>query len=1316
MSENHNNEKIIPVIFLAFAGDLRNLPDEYNRIGGALRLAETMGWCEVVKEAFASIETIFNVFQDPRYRDRIAVFHYGGHADSWGLVLQDGAAHKEGLVPFLVRQQGLTVIFLNGCSTAQQARELTKAGIPAVIGTHSDIADKVAADLAVRFYQGITEGLTLEKAWQDAENFVKTNKKNYPDGYRRVHWEGKKEKEGDFPWGLYHDDKRPEILKWKISTGNTLQVLREGSQIYFKALRSDTGRFRHLRIADILLPGTENKWLDSHAQVDQTPGGMLTREVLPFLWKRVVKHAVIVGDGGMGKTVSLIHWWEKLLEPVEYSHEMTVPVFIALNEFNQVSEEKREGFILEMIRKHYGQDKVRSDQIEAMMKTPLQEGDEFIPSLVLLLDGFNEITVEKRQFLIELNRLVEQSIGIQIVMTSRYDMRGNFNWGHWSLVRLKELDEDKVAEYFQGKGLAIPNQERLRRLIQNPMMLTLYAATCEIRENHKDSPYCCFKDTVESAGELLWNFMEAQVAKLPERLGRDEGQVAYYRFLLKFFLPGLGYEMEKQGLFNFTNAQFLESLDRLCLRFEQDDFFDTYPQFDDYLDILPVGVAADKKAMRMRTARLRKIFCQELNMLVEEGQALGFLHQDFRDFFAAVHVLNEMEISLKKNDMPGVLKERPLDFFVRRFMGEIEGEHRCKPYLARGAGWKIDINKETRLHKIMDLCRGKFGNEVGDYTVWNIVTIWKEVRGELSGADLSGLDLSGISLNRVRCSRFYKDEKGDVVYLAAGFDGARVHEKDLLPQEYSLYVISAVYSPDGKKILSASWDNTIKEWDADKGQCLKTLVGHEDWVESAVYSPDGKKILSSSNDKTIKEWDAGTEECVKTLEGHSSGVVIALYSPNGEKILSASEDNTIKEWDADTGQCLKTLAGHDDWVNSAVYSPDGKKILSASHDQTIKEWDASTGECLKTLADHDDWVNSAVYSADGKKILSASEDKTIKEWEAATGKCVKTLEGHSSGVVIAVYSADGKKILSASYDNTIRQWDAGTGRCVKTLAGHSSYVYSAVYSPDGKKILSASDDQTIRQWDAGTGQCVGILAGQSHWVNSAMYSPDGKKILSASDDNTIKEWDVATGQCVKTLAGHTSTVWSALYSGDGKKILSASNDQTIKEWDAGTGECVKTLTGHSWGVRSAVYSADGKKILSASGDCTIKEWDAGTGECVGTLVGHTKKVEIAVYSADGGKIFSASRDNTIKEWDAAIGQCLKTHQKKDNPKILGFPNIGLRYSDNTIYVPTDSGKGERKLINVPGLFIQECSFQNLEKGSQWTEKGLKILKMYNALL
>lgn len=122
------------------------------------------------------------------------------------------------------------------------------------------------------------------------------------------------------------------------------------------------------------------------------------------------------------------------------------------------------------------------------------------------------------------------------------------------------------------------------------------------------------------------------------------------------------------------------------------------------------------------------------------------------------------------------------------------------------------------------------------------------------------------------------------------------------------------------------------------GHHTAILKGHFGRVTSASYSPDGRRIVSASGDKTVRIWDAETGAELKTLKGHTDMVYSASHSPDGKRIVSASSDETIRIWDAETGAELKTLKGHTGWVCSAVFSPDGRRIVSASVDGTVRIW------------------------------------------------------------------------------------------------------------------------------------------------------------------------------------------------------------------------------------------------------------------------------------------------------------------------------------------------------------------------------------------
>lgn len=213
-----------PVVFLAFANDkqndalyLRNLPVELHGLRQALQPAVRAGLCEVVERTAVTINDIFDVFQDPYYKDRIAIFHYGGHASGHNLVLEnlDGShshSHSEGLVPFFGRQKGLQLVFFNGCSTQLQAQALIEEGVTAVVGTATAIKDDIATDLSTRFYKGLAAGYTIHQSWEQSIDAVKTKTSTATTRGLKL----RRDQSTDFPWEM-HIRSGAEIVKdWNL--------------------------------------------------------------------------------------------------------------------------------------------------------------------------------------------------------------------------------------------------------------------------------------------------------------------------------------------------------------------------------------------------------------------------------------------------------------------------------------------------------------------------------------------------------------------------------------------------------------------------------------------------------------------------------------------------------------------------------------------------------------------------------------------------------------------------------------------------------------------------------------------------------------------------------------------------------------------------------------------------------------------------------------------------------------------------------------------------------------------------------------------
>ena len=110
------------------------------------------------------------------------------------------------------------------------------------------------------------------------------------------------------------------------------------------------------------------------------------------------------------------------------------------------------------------------------------------------------------------------------------------------------------------------------------------------------------------------------------------------------------------------------------------------------------------------------------------------------------------------------------------------------------------------------------------------------------------------------------------------------------------YVSSIAFSPDGRTLVSGSWDETVCLWDAETGEQKRTLTGHTDSVYSVVFSPDGKTLASGSGDGTVRLWDAMTGEHKWTLTGHTNDVYGVAFSPDGRTLASGSWDETVRLW------------------------------------------------------------------------------------------------------------------------------------------------------------------------------------------------------------------------------------------------------------------------------------------------------------------------------------------------------------------------------------------------------------------------------------
>ena len=533
---------------------------------------------------------------------------------------------------------------------------------------------------------------------------------------------------------------------------------------------------------------------------------------------------------------------------------------------------------------------------------------------------------------------------------------------------------------------------------------------------------------------------------------------------------------------------------------------------------------------------------------------------------------------------------------------------------------------------------------------------------------------------------------GKLALTASGDKTARIYEvatgKELqVLSGHSESVNSAVFSSDGKLVLTSSYDNTARIYEVETGKELHVLSGF-----NAVFSPDGKLILSeyiSSEDTIARIYEVATGKELQVLSGyhpvfspdgkklalttidHNTAHIYevetgkelqvlsgfnAVFSPDGKLALTIEGYGTLNIYEVPTGKQLQVLdiRGHARSIFSAVFSPDAKLVLTASGiDARIFE--LTTGKQLNVFNENQYYPTSAVFSPDGKLVLSSEDSKSTRIHEVSTGKELHVFRGGS-----AIFSPDGKLVLTMEsyYDfynsefiYTARIYEIASVKELEIFRRDSIYDYSFeldLFSPDGKLLLIQNKDKTMSIYEVETGKELQVLSGFR-----SVFSPDSKLLLFFNKDRTLSKYDVSTGKEQQVLNGPVKHVISAVFSPDGKLVLTASGDSTARIYEVSTGKELQVLSGHSSFLNSAVFSPDGKLALTASADNTTRIYEVSSGRQLQVLKGKSWITSV-VFSPDGRKVLITSVDGNIILWDVESGKSLFTLLQLENNDWLVY--------------------------------------------------------------
>ncbi|MFH8636033.1 nSTAND1 domain-containing NTPase [Streptomyces goshikiensis] len=552
------------------------------------------------------------------------------------------------------------------------------------------------------------------------------------------------------------------------------------------------------------------------------------------------------------------------------------------------------------------------------------------------------------------------------------------------------------------------------------------------------------------------------------------------------------------------------------------------------------------------------------------------------------------------------------------------------------------------------------------------------------------------------------------------------------------------WSPDGRRLATASRDGTARVFDAGSGRCDHVLRSEGPMVESVSWAPDSSRLATVGRDPVVRLWDArsGDPERLLTAPGFVGRQV--AWSPRGTHVAASSKDRVVRVWEAGTGTLVHELRGHRDDVWGLSWSPDGTRLASASHDLTAILWDVAGGTPAVTLTGHTDFIEGIAWSPDGGSVATGSGDHTARIWDAATGELRLLLRGHSDYVWNVAWSPDGSMLASASSDRTVRIVSSEDAKVLAVLRGHSDTVWGVAWSPTGDRIATSSTDGTALVWDIRPRGAEQVLAdGHTGPVNQASWSRDESRMVTASDDGTVRIWETVSGTPVGPPGRLDDRVWSAVWSPAADRLAVSTNSGLLRiqetsgqvlfeeraevveacAWSpdgaslatggrdavvrirAATGAEQLALAGHQDWVGRIAWSPGGRMLASASDDRTCRLWDVVEGRQLTVLRGHDNYVDDVAWAPDEQRVVTGSGDWTAAVWDVATGRRLHVLAGHEGRvRAVGWSPDGRLLAtgsdDGTVRVWSAVSFEERGIVGV---------HQDKVTSVAWSRDGTRLL-------
>ncbi|HZT81638.1 MAG TPA: WD40 repeat domain-containing protein, partial [Gemmataceae bacterium] len=569
-------------------------------------------------------------------------------------------------------------------------------------------------------------------------------------------------------------------------------------------------------------------------------------------------------------------------------------------------------------------------------------------------------------------------------------------------------------------------------------------------------------------------------------------------------------------------------------------------------------------------------------------------------------------------------------------------------------------------------------------------------------------------------------------------------------------------SPDGKRLATAAKDGSVLLWDVATGrEAARLRGGHAQAVVQAVFTADGKGLVSLCQHNRVCHWDLGTGELRKAVDLRLPARTWAALAPDGRTLLvgpivqvtpvaGKREPPTVALWDADTGKERANLQGEMPRVGFGMaFSRDGKTValneadpFSWPKEVPVSLWDLKTGQFVRRLRlPVRGIVNTLDFSPDGGTLVTSGNEPLVRLWDAVSGKSLKEWPAHEGAVQSLAFLPDGRSLVSGGADGTVRLWEVAGGKHLRELTGHRWGVSAVAVSPDGKLVVSAGHDGCVRVRGAdGQDQRRIVLVRppeeldqREHLVLSLGLKPDNKTAVTwtVSPNAGKAAYDLCDLTAGKVISNHPyrgAVIYPThAFSPDGQLVLEyvatkaagapaaggggrappgaggpggGGGGEGPVTWSAElyevtTGERRLTIPLPEQPAEVQAFAPDGRTLLAATswmehkGDVwprhsTLRLWELATGKERLTIpCTSTGRLLRAAVSPDNRTLATAHDDGTLQLWDLATGQeLLRREAPGAEVRCLAFApdgrSLASGHADGTALVWDVAGANARR--------------------------------------